>query len=196
MRVVRICLALLIAAAIPGVPSAYAHHRLTAWRHFRIVKERRLYRSGQLSPAALDEVIHDHGIKRVVCLRSLAREGDSRLEDAEQRWCADRGIRYIRFHPAAWDSTTTRANLETFLDLMDDSASGPVLIHCFAGLHRTGVFCAVYHMEHDGWTNDEAVAEMVSIGYFHEDPSALTFLRNYVPRKRIGPANTRGAGSN
>lgn len=181
MKLVRALVALLIAAAIPGVPAAYASHRLTTWRHFRVVEEGRLYRSGQLTPAVLDRVIHDHGIKTVVCLRSLAREGDTTLENAEELWCADRGVRYLRLNPAPWDSPAERANLDAFLRAVRDD--GPVLIHCFAGLHRTGVFCAVYRMDRHGWTNAEAIAEMYAVGYFQEDPSALVFLRTYEPRQ-------------
>jgi hypothetical protein len=50
-------------------------------------------------------------------------------------------------------------------------------------LHRTGVYCAVYRMERQGWTNAEAITEMYAVGYFQEDPSALEFLRTYVPRR-------------
>ena len=34
---------------------------------------------------------------------------------------------------------------------MDDPDSYPVLIHCNAGLNRTGVMVAVYRMEYQGW---------------------------------------------
>ncbi|HKA07373.1 MAG TPA: tyrosine-protein phosphatase, partial [Gemmataceae bacterium] len=181
MRIFRPLLAFLVAAAIPGIPTAYACHRLTTWRHFHVVEDRRLYRSGQLTPTALDQVIRDHGIKTVICLRNLAREGDTELKDAEERWCAERGINYVRLTPAAWDSPAGRQNLDRFLHIIDDRARGPVLIHCFAGLHRTGVYCAVYRMERQGWTNDEAIEEMFEIGYFQKDPTALAFLRDYVP---------------
>lgn len=181
MKIVRALAGLLIAVAIPGIPAAYASHRLTTWRHFRVVEAGRLYRSGQLTPAVLDRVIHDQGIKTIVCLRSLAREGDTTPENAEELWCADRGIKYVRLNPAAWGSPAGRANLDAFLRTIRDDA--PVLVHCFAGLHRTGVYCAVYRMERHGWTNAEAIAEMYAVGYFQEDPSALEFLRTYGPRR-------------
>jgi len=181
VKIVRATIGLLLAVAIPGIPVAYASHRLTTWRHFRVVEQGRLYRSGQFTPAVLDRVIHDHGIKTIVCLRSLAREGDTTPENAEELWCADRGIRYVRFNPAAWDSPAGRANLDGFLRAVYED--GPVLVHCFAGLHRTGVYCAVYRMERQGWTNAEAIAEMYAVGYFQEDPAALEFLKHYVPRR-------------
>ena len=103
------------------------------------------------------------------------------MENAEELWCADRGIRYVRFAPAVWDSPEGQANLCEFLNLVNDPAAGPVLIHCFAGLHRTGVYCAVFRMECHGWTNADAIAEMYAIGYFQDDPAALEFLRQYTP---------------
>jgi tyrosine-protein phosphatase SIW14 len=184
MAFVRLAAGWLLAFAVPAVPAAYASYRMTTWRHFRVVEEGRLYRSGQLAPPALDRVVREQGITTVICLRALARPGDAAPEDAEERWCAARGIRYVRLNPAQWGSPTCQANLKAFLRVTDDRTSGPILVHCFAGLHRTGVFCAVYRMERQGWSNADAIAEMYAVGYFQEDPTALEFLRNYVPDTR------------
>jgi tyrosine-protein phosphatase SIW14 len=172
-------LGLALVLAIPGIPAVYASHRLTTWRHFRVVEDGRLYRSGQLTPDVLDRAVHDYKIKTIVCLRTLAREGDTRLENAEELHCQGRDIRYLRLAPAPWDSPAGRANLDAFLKATEDAADRPMLIHCFAGLHRTGVYCAVYRMERQGWSNADAIAEMYAVGYFQEDPSALEFLRTY-----------------
>jgi tyrosine-protein phosphatase SIW14 len=184
MSFVRPVAGWLMALAIAAVPVVYASHRMTSWRHFRVVEEGRLYRSGQLGPPALDRVVREQGIRTVVCLRALARPGDATPEDAEERWCAARGIRYVRFNPAPWNSPAGQANLDAFLGVTDDPSLGPTLVHCFAGLHRTGVFCAVYRMERQGWSNADAIAEMYAVGYFQEDPTALDFLQNYVPKNR------------
>lgn len=186
MKLVRRFVGLLVVLAIPSVPVAYASYRSTTWRHFHVVEEGKLYRGGQLAPAVLDRVIHEHGIRTVVCLRALARDSADTPEDAEEKWCAARGIRYIRLNPAAWDSPAHRANLDNFLRLVD-AADRPVLVHCFAGLHRTGVYCAVYRMERHGWSNAEAIAEMYAAGYFQEDPSALAFLQAYTPQNAGRP---------
>ena len=39
-----------------------------------------------------------------------------------------------------------------FLAVMDNRANYPVLVHCFAGIHRTGTMCAVFRMEYHGWS--------------------------------------------
>ena len=73
---------------------------------------------------------------------------------------------------------------------MDDPANYPVLVHCYAGIHRTGTMCAVFRMDYQGWTNDEAMNEMRTFGYSmlddHED--ILSYLTRYHPprdRKKI-----------
>jgi len=184
MTFVRLVAGWLLALAIPAVPMAYASHRMTSCRHFRVVEEGHLYRSGQLAPPVLDRVVREHGIRTVVCLRALSRDGDAAPENAEELWCAERRIRYVRLNPAPWGSPACRANLEDFLRVTDELAAGPILVHCFAGLHRTGVFCAVYRMERHGWSNADAIAEMYAVGYFQEDPTALDFLQTYVPKSR------------
>jgi hypothetical protein len=64
---------------------------------------------------------------------------------------------------------------------MDNPANYPVLVHCFAGIHRTGAFCAIRRMDHDGFTNEEAIQEMKNLGYTIEHMDVLPYLRNYRP---------------
>jgi N-alpha-acetyl-L-2,4-diaminobutyrate deacetylase len=52
-----------------------------------------------------------------------------------------------------------------------------VLIHCKAGLHRTGCMLAIYRMEYEGWTKRQAVQEMKDNGF---GESACTSDNDYV----------------
>ena len=81
-------------------------------------------------------------------------------------------------------------NLDAFLRVVDDPANGPVLIHCFAGLHRTGVYCAVYRMEFDRWSNSRAIAEVQACGYanLYEELDILEYLENYQPAWNVAEA--------
>ena len=67
---------------------------------------------------------------------------------------------------------------------MDDPANYPVLVHCFAGIHRTGAYMAVYRMEIDRWDNDAALDELRACGYRHLDDEwdVLGYLESYRPR--------------
>ena len=190
----RVLGGLLIAVALPGVPGAYLVRRNTAWRNYRVVEPGKLYRSGQLAPGPLDTVLREQGVRTVVSLRTLARPGDLVKEDAEERVCRARGIRYVRsIRPGGSRARTTvpaQANVDAFLAVVRDPSAGPILVHCFAGLHRTGIFCALYRISCDGWSADEAISEMYAIGYSQPDPAALAYLRAY-PTDRDSRARGR-----
>jgi tyrosine-protein phosphatase SIW14 len=71
-----------------------------------------------------------------------------------------------------------------FLRVMDDPSNHPVLLHCFAGIHRTGTMCAIFRMEYHRWPVEPALAEMQLYGF---DPADMHehiegYLRNYRPR--------------
>ena len=70
---------------------------------------------------------------------------------------------------------------------MSDPANYPVLVHCFAGIHRTGAYCAIYRMEFDHWTNDRAIDELKAHGYYNlpEEKDILGYLRTTGRRGRI-----------
>jgi protein tyrosine phosphatase len=55
--------------------------------------------------------------------------------------------------------------IDRFLALMDDAETYPVLLHCRAGLHRTGVMVAVFRMEYQGWSHEQAFEEMKANGF-------------------------------
>jgi tyrosine-protein phosphatase SIW14 len=64
---------------------------------------------------------------------------------------------------------------------MNNPANYPVLVHCLAGKHRTGAMCAVFRIEHDRWTNQQAIDELELYGFenLHETLDLLSYLRRY-----------------
>ena len=74
-----------------------------------------------------------------------------------------------------------------FLKIMDDEKSYPVLIHCKAGLHRTGVMTAIYRMEYEHWSREDAMRELKSHGFGHfvantANDYIVQYVMNYKPR--------------
>ena len=79
------------------------------------------------------------------------------------------------------------AAIDEFLDLMDDPDAYPVLIHCKAGLHRTGCLTAVYRMEYQGWSPGEAYDELKAHGFGDwVCTSANDYVNEYVLQYRRG----------
>jgi tyrosine-protein phosphatase SIW14 len=193
-RSVKLFYAALIVVLIIGGPLAYARHRHNRWRNFHVVRDGVLYRSGQVSLDGLQRICHDYQIKTVITLRDAQRPGDPPPDRADEEWCIKEEINFVRITPRAWEAADGSApaaqGVAVFLQVMKDPANYPVLIHCLAGKHRTGAYCAVYRMECEKWTNQQAIEEMKVYGYdnVQEHLDLLTFLENYQPTwKKNGP---------
>jgi tyrosine-protein phosphatase SIW14 len=183
----RVVFGLSIVGLLVGGPLWYNAYHSRCYRNFRVVDEGVLYRSAQLNLAGLKRLIHDYRIKTVVSLRDGEKTNDM---EEEKYLAAETDIHFIRIPPRAWwasdGSVPAEIGLAEFRAVMKNPANYPVLVHCFAGIHRTGAFCAVWRLDHDGWTNDEAIAEMRNLGYTVEHMDVLPYLRSYQPRAFAG----------
>ena len=171
-------------------PLVYVIYRPLHVRNLRVVKDNVLYRSGQPSLMGLKDLVHDYGIRTVITLRDAMTPGEPPPSLEEERYCEAEGITYCRITPRKWaapdGSVPAAEGVRKFLAIMDDRANYPVLIHCFAGVHRTGAYCAIYRMEYDSWTNEEAIAEMRACGYkdLEDEWDLLGFLETYQRRRK------------
>jgi protein tyrosine/serine phosphatase len=193
-RAIRFLLGTLVVAVIVGLPVGYASYRNTHFRNFSVVKPGVLYRSGQMSVAGLERVIHDHGIRTVITLRDADVEGEKPPDWREEAYCREQHIQYIRIRPRMWSSPVggpvpAETGVKRFVAAMDDPANYPVLVHCMAGIHRTGACVAIYRMEFDHWDNAAALDELRAGGYRNLDDEwdVLGYLEHYRPRwKALG----------
>ena len=109
----------------------------------------------------------------------------------EEEYCRKEELYYFRLPPKFWwappgGTPPADENVKLFLEIMDDPKYHPVLIHCFAGTHRSGAYCAIFRMEYEHWTNEEALTELHANGYDHLDKEddVRGYLENYRPRWR------------
>jgi tyrosine-protein phosphatase SIW14 len=173
-----------------GGPCAYARYRHHTLRNFHVVHEGILYRSGQLTVAGLARLVHDYRIKTVVTLRDAHNPGDEPPDLDEEEWCRKEELNHFRLPQLPWlahdGSVPNQVNVDRFLEIMNNPANYPVLVHCLAGKHRTGAMCAVFRMEHDHWTNQQAIDELELYGFenLYETLDVLDYLRNYQPKSR------------
>jgi tyrosine-protein phosphatase SIW14 len=183
--------ALFITALVIAGPLAYSAYQAARYRNLHVVRTGVLYRSGQLPLSGLDGVIRAERIKTVVTLRDNRKHPDEPYPDTdEEEFCKAHGIRHYRLPPIAWSradgSVPAAESVNRFLAVMRDPSNYPVLIHCFAGKHRTGAFCALYRIELEHWDTEEAITEMVALGYDNvkEHQDLLAYLRHYQPSWR------------
>jgi protein tyrosine/serine phosphatase len=171
-----------VLALIVG-PVVYAFHEEKQTLNLRVVRDGVLYRSAQMTPHGLKRVIHDYGIRTVVSLRDEDRPDDL----AEEAYCRKEEVNFYRLPPRHWEAINgppeVEPNVCKWRDIISDPDNYPILVHCFAGIHRTGAYVAIYHMERDHWSNDEAIADLVAGGYttLKYDLDLLGYLEQYRP---------------
>lgn len=188
---VQLVLAAGALALVAAVPLVYASGRIAHQRNLRAVEPGVLYRCGQLSPSGLERVIRECGIRTVVTLRAARQPGAKSPDAWEEAFCAERGVKHVRIVPRVWGADEdgeipAEQAVQEFLAVMDDRRNHPVLVHCFAGVHRTGTMCAIFRMEYNGWPAERALREMHHMGF---DPADMhehigTYLRTYKPRAK------------
>lgn len=168
--IVQAVLGLLVAVLIIAGPFAYYRYRHETVRNFRVVTPGVLYRSGQLTPAALDRICRDYRIKTIVTFRGAEENEDDDPDRWEEDYCRLRGLYHFRIVTnTAWGAgsgeNSVGARVRRFCDVVSNPKYHPVLVHCYAGIHRTGTYCAVYRILNEGWTAEQAIAEMQRLGY-------------------------------
>lgn len=180
-------LGILVVAALVAGPLAFAFQVQNDLRGFKVVRQGILYRSGQMTTAGLKRVVHDHGIRTVVSLRDAPTADKVAPDTDEEAFCRRLGVVFYRLPPQPWEAHVgpppVEPNVRRFREILADPANHPVLVHCFAGIHRTGAYCAIYRMEHEGWSNERAIAEMKACGYSNldEDLDIAGYLERYRP---------------
>lgn len=192
-RTLHWLLGLALAVFIVIAPFAYARYWEHRLRNFRAMRSGVLYRSGQMTLPGLKQVLREYGIRTVVTLRDAADPNDPPPDWQEEEFCKKEEINYCRISPRRWwspdGSIPAEKGVSIFRDIMNDPRNYPVLIHCFAGVHRTGAFCAVYRMEYERWSNAQAIAELRACGYrdLDDEWDLLDYLESYQPTwKREG----------
>ena len=187
-----------MAAFLVYAPYLYYRYDLEHAKRLRPVVEGRVYRSGCLSADGFRDFIRSHQIKTVINLWDespdpvLHPNRFSRAEIKESELCQELGVQfkfiYVELLPDHQVGKERPKAIDDFLEVMDDPQSYPVLLHCKAGLHRTGVMSAIYRMEYDGWSREDAMRELKShgFGYFIANSTngyIQQYVLNYQPRK-------------
>ena len=80
-------------------------------------------------------------------------------KEYEQPAVEKAGLRYVNI-PMVDKSYPSMDQVNQFLKVVDDPATGKFFVHCAGGRHRTGVVGAVYRFTHDKWNLDQVLAEM------------------------------------
>ena len=166
-------------AALVGVivvaPVMYFRCVYDTHKRLRIVDPGRLYRSGQMTADGFADAVERYHIRTILNVQDEVPDPDIDLgfwsgrTIKESELCRELGVRYVHLMPTLISRRAVPRQrpsaIDQMLAVLDDESNYPVLIHCHAGLHRTGVLTAIYRMEYQNWTTDEAFREMKAHGF-------------------------------
>lgn len=145
--------------------------------------DEQFYRGARPKPEALKSLAA-LGIKTVIDLTDNSREREQPAVEAA-------GMRYINI-PIKDKTNPSAAQIDEFMKVASDPATGKFYVHCAGGRHRTGVMAAVYRFNHDHWNYDQAYAEMKQFDFYTSNGHGkqLDFVREYWQQFQATQANT------
>ncbi len=116
-----------------------------------------LYRSEQLLASDLP-LLKANGIDTIINLRYFDRD-----EDSER--LANQGLTLKNYPLLTW-AIKPEQLAQVLVAIDNERAQGKtILVHCYHGADRTGVVIAMYRIIKQGWTIEQAKAEMMQGGY-------------------------------
>lgn len=175
---------------------ATAKSKQTAFPNIRIKNfgqmNERFYRGAQ--PKEGDyQSLKDLGVNTIIDLKDTPTAYEKREAEAL-------GMRYINI-PMVDKGYPPDSQIEQFLKLANDPATGVFFVHCAGGRHRTGIMGAVYRFTVDRWNYDQVYSEMKQYDFYsswgHGDQKK--FVQNYwagLVAKNGGATSTAAEANN
>ncbi|HEY9721234.1 MAG TPA: sulfur transferase domain-containing protein [Oscillatoriaceae cyanobacterium] len=109
----------------------------------------------------------------------------------EQAVCQKLGLKYVYLPEPPIGPPTLQEGVQ-FLSTATDPANGNVFFHCQHGADRTGAMAAIYRITVDGWTPQQAIAEMPQYG-FHAgiEDEKVNFVNKFAAYWQTLPATQK-----
>src|SRR3989442_6181258 len=152
----------LILAAVILMPSGYVFY-VTETGNFHVVSEGLVYRSAQLDAEQLAYYIRKYSIKSILNLRG--RHDSSEWYRNEIQIAQSYGVAHYDY-PIAVQREVDEEDIDRILEIIQ-RGSKPILIHCKAGVDRTGLVAALYLYKIEQKTVEEAHSQLsILLGHF------------------------------
>ena len=173
------------------VPFFAFRDKYTYQKRLREVVPGRVYRMGQATAPGFRAAVHDLGIRTIVNLQDDFPDPEidagywTLRTIKESALCRELDVHFVQISP---DLISRRCipqerpqAIDEFLAVMDDDRNYPVLFHCRAGLHRTGLMAAIYRMEYEDWTHEAAWRELRAHGFGEwVSTSSNDYIKQYL----------------
>ena len=160
--------------------------------NFETITEGKVYKSGVIPPGELENYINEYHIKSVVDLRFPGTGDDVNNPEIPAELTAEKEaiekIKGVNYFNNGSDQVPKPENLKTFFRIMDNPANYPVLIHCYHGVGRAELYSAIYRIEYEYFTNEEArngVRTLIKWSSFDDGKPKGEYLKGYKSRRQL-----------
>lgn len=160
--------------------------------NFETITEGKVYKSGVIPPSEIDTYIKKYHIKSIIDLRFPGTGDDVNNPEIHSELNAEKDavakIKDITYFNNGSDQVPVQKNLDMFFEIMDNPANYPVLIHCYHGTGRAELYSAIYRIEYENFTNEEArsgVRTLVKWSSFDDGKPKGEYLKAYKSRKEL-----------
>jgi protein tyrosine/serine phosphatase len=143
----------------------------------------RFYRGAQPSQEDIKDLAA-LGIATIIDLRDDARSYEKSEAEAL-------GMHYINI-PMSDSKYPKQEQIDQFLKIASDSATGKFFVHCAGGRHRTGVMGAVYRYNLYGWNYDQVYKEMKDYDFYTRfgHGAMKDYVQDYWQQVQAGTIHT------
>src|SRR4051812_47128907 len=182
--VLGIVLAVAVAAGAFKIYDVYFNYR------FMTISEGKVYKSGVIPPDKIADFVEKYHIKSIVDLRGpVTKDKVNNPENWTQinaEKAATAKIQGLNYFNIPSEQVPKKDNLDKFYKVIDNPDNYPILIHCYHGIGRAQVYSAVYRIEKENFSNEDArqnAAFPVIFSSFDNGTPKGEFLKGYVARK-------------
>jgi len=183
-KVLILVLVVFVALGFYKIHDVYFNYRLME------ISENKVYKSGVIPPDEIAKFISKHHIKSVVDLRGPVTLDKINNPENWVQVNAERDvvakIAGINYYNIPSEQVPKKDNLDKFYKVIDNPDNYPILIHCHHGIGRAQVYSAVYRIEKENFSNEEArqnAAFPVIFSSFDNGTPKGEFLKSYISRK-------------
>jgi protein tyrosine/serine phosphatase len=160
------------------------------------ITEGKVYKSGVIPPDEIADYVKKYKIKSIVDLRFPGTGDDVNNPEVPAELTAEKQavekIPGVNYFNNGSDQVPKQENLDSFFKIMDNQDNYPVLIHCYHGIGRAQMYSALYRIEYEGFSNEEArskAAFPVMFSSFDDGKPKGEYLKAYKSRKQLAGEN-------
>lgn len=159
--------------------------------NFETITEGKVYKSGVIPPDEIADYVSKYHIKSIIDLRypgtaDLENNPEIPAELTAEKEAVEK-IPGVNYFNNGSDQVPQQQNLDTFFEIMDNPENYPVLIHCYHGVGRAEMYSALYRVEYENFSNEEArknVRTLIKWSSFDDGTPKGEYLKAYKSRKQ------------